>query len=153
MQAGGFATASTADDGVEPGVEAENGSFSSPSQATGIFHAQLTQEECRRLGGWTRAWGARDLSSTPTLHCTAIAIQQGQAQAFEGGGAHFHPGESGAWNPCSLEVMAVAAENFGEIRGLVTDACWKGVIEVLPLDSEQMPCLKHLLQGRGVQNA
>jgi hypothetical protein len=46
--------------------------------------------------------------------------------------------------------MAVAAENLGEIRGLVTDAGWKGVIEVLPLDSEQTACLQGLLEGVGV---
>jgi hypothetical protein len=49
--------------------------------------------------------------------------------------------------------MAVAAKNPGEVGGLSTDAGWEGVIEVFPLDSEQMACLQGLLEGVGINKA
>ncbi|MFN9911543.1 MAG: hypothetical protein ACK53L_03095, partial [Pirellulaceae bacterium] len=80
MHPGGFAAASAADDGVEPGIQAKNGG-GSPSQAPGFVHPQLTQDKRRRFGGRTRAWGPIDLGAAPTHYrtATAIAIQQREA--------------------------------------------------------------------------
>ena len=153
MDPGGFATATAADDGVEPRVEAKSGSGCSLTHATRVREAHFAKDKRRWLGGWPEPCSPLGLVATPTLHRTAVAIQQSETKALDGGAGHLHPGETGTRCSCPLEAMAVAAKHLGEIGRLLTDTGRKRVIKVLPLHGEQIPYLKQLLEGGGVYNA